>query len=363
MAAALAFDIAIDTTPVTSSPAILLPPAIPAAPAYLHPGQQRAIVHSGELAIAKGLRIVGAGTCRVAGHVGEPVWAVSSASRPHLAHLVWVEHGRIMCDCEARRYGRFTCAHAQLVRIQIVAERAAAISAPVALRSISAPEPTPAPAPVAEEPAAEPASEPAPVAPEDDPEPEPPTPPAAPAARAACPTCGGPVEPAEIEQLGECLNCLMMRADVEREERAGADWQRDEAERAAAEAAAQLPCWACGAPATAETDHGLYCDACVSLPRPDLRRKVAARQKQIAKEETARRVIAREKARERAHTPSEASPRAARAPQTAPRTEAARRSAEKAAKRRPAAEPDSREARFNRALQSIAIMRGESAES
>jgi len=105
-----------------------------------------------------------------------------------------------------------------------------------------------------------------------------------------------------------------MRADYARADRARAEWERAEYEAMEAERAEQLPCWCCGAPATCETSTGLYCDACVGKPARQKRSETRARQIQLVKEETARKIIAREKAREGAGIPSEASPRARRAP-------------------------------------------------
>ncbi|HZC08361.1 MAG TPA: hypothetical protein VE338_22200, partial [Ktedonobacterales bacterium] len=206
------------------------------------------------------------------------------------------------CDCPARIKGRsLTCSHAQFVRKLIVAEHATRASVPPAARAVEPAEPTPPPPP-------------APVAPEPAP--------VDPAPRQPCPTCGAPTDADEIEQLGECLNCLQMSADREREDRARAEWEADEAAKFEEEEAQQLPCWCCGAPATAETSHGLYCDACVSKPAAQQRREAGARQRQLAKEETARRVIAREKARTRAGIRSEASPRAGKPMKTAAKTSA-----------------------------------------
>lgn len=331
-------------------------PAIPYVPAGLLGWQVRAIARSGELATARGLHLIGRGVCRVAGHEGAPVYIVSSASGGH-SHLVWIERGRIHCDCPARTKGHgFTCTHAQFVRLLLVAELATPASVPPAAL---APETTAKPsiAPAVEEPAHR------------------------------CPTCRGLADPEEVEQLGECLNCLQMRADYNRAENA----------RVEEVAADQLPCWCCGAPATAETIHGLYCDPCAAKPRAQQRREAAARQKQLARQdmeekahrnilarakeradratelaataespavaaaltlraETARRVIAHEQERDRAGIPSDASPRAPRAPR-APRTEAGRRAAEKAARRNPAPTPDGYESRRASALQSIVSMR------
>ncbi len=155
------------TPSVTPSPAAIIPPA----PSHLPVWQQREITLSGELALSTGLQLVARGVCRVVGHEGAPVFYVNSKSRPGRSHLAWVEHGRIHCDCEARTIRhRFTCSHAQFVRLLIVAESA---------------EPRSVPAPV--------------VAPVVAPEPEPPTPggssggagghPTCP----TCPTCGAPV--------------------------------------------------------------------------------------------------------------------------------------------------------------------------
>lgn len=293
------------------SAAAFTPAIIPPAPAHLAPSRQRDIIHSGELAIANGLRLIGRGVFATPERDGAPLFVVNSASRAGLVHLVWVERGRIMCDCEARTQRQaFTCSHAQFVRMLIVAERATPASVPPAARA----EPAPAPAPA---PAVAPAPE--------------------PARRVPCPSCGAPTDSAEVEQLGECLCCLQTRADMERaavaEERAREEWAHSEEERAA-----RLPCWACGAPATAETDHGLYCDLCVKYSPPALALAVQARQRFIAagyirdesaaqtirrapkptkpsrpaKAETARRVVARETARERAGIPSAASARARR---------------------------------------------------
>lgn len=273
------------TTAPTTAPTVSPVPAIPFAPAGLLDWQAREIVHSGELATAKALRLIGRGRCRVAGHVGDPVWVVSSASRPTGAHLVWVEAGRILCDCEARTVGHaFTCSHAQFVRLLIVAELADARSVPPVARVHVEPAPAVESAPVEPEPEPEPPA-PAP-APKRRPRRRPPV--AQPAAatssdptpaptvgagdptghdRQPCPTCGALADAAEIAELDECLNCLQMRADFERAE-------EEEKEETAAD---QLPCWCCGEPATAETDHGLYCDDCVKLSPSEQRRRARAR--------------------------------------------------------------------------------------
>ena len=345
------------STPTTAPTPV---PTIPFAPAGLLEWQARQIARSGELATAKALRLIARGTCRVAGHVGAPVYVVSSASRPGSSHIVWIERGRIHCDCAARiEWRAFTCSHAQFVRLLIVAELAEPRSAPPAARlSAVHVEPKPAPTP--------------------EPEPEPPTPttptprprrkraatpekPSAPAGgpaggpsdhdRQPCPNCGALTDAAELAELGECLNCLQMRADFDRAEADAADaravereteqWAQDEAERMAEELAQRLPCWCCGAPATAETDHGLYCDECVTKPAAQQRREARARlaaekvantraavearqeARAAAKAETARRYtpqeqeaarrdIARDRARTRARTATtpRATPRA-----------------------------------------------------
>lgn len=277
-------------------------------PSHLPAWQRRDIVHSGELALTNGLALL----CRIArGDEAEPAWIISSSSRVGFGHVVTVDEGRINCDCAARTIGhRWTCSHAQFVRLLIIAERVEARSAPAAISS-----PRPAPAP---EPAPEPAPAPAPK-PDDDPPPS-----GGPVAGGSggsggadrCPTCGAHADRAEIADLGECLNCVQMRADYAREderaealaaELAQAELEaRLQAEEAAKAEAEALPCWACGATATAETDHGLYCDECVSLPRPELRRRIARRN-------AAQNIAAREEARTRAGIPSDASPRARRA--------------------------------------------------
>lgn len=333
--------------PSTVTPAAA--PVIPPAPRHLSPRQARAVVHSGELAIARGLRLLARGHLTTEGHEGEPMFMVSSASRPGLGHLVWIRRGRIWCDCEARKEQKaFTCSHAQFVRLLLLAELTDARTAPEPLAALAT-TPEPAPAPVEPAPVEPAPVEPAPAratkkarapkksapvapAPEDDPDPTPP-PSSDGGPRQACPTCGLPSDPAEIADLGECLSCCQMRADY-----AGADVT--EAERRIAHAAATegatpaLLCWACGALATAETVSGLYCDDCVSLPPAAIRAAVSERAKKISadarerqaradaeeREATARRVIARQQDRERAGAKSAASPRAGRPAATRTRT-------------------------------------------
>lgn len=184
--------------------------------------QARAIARCAKLAVARRLTIVGQGTCRVPGHEGARVWAVSSASRANHAHLVWIEGGRLLCSCEARRMrGYFTCSHAQAVRLRLVEERGGCRPIAVPFPAMGTPQPDP------------------------DPEPQPPTPGGTPPGGEPprCPTCGQLADPDEITQLGECLACLEAAAALE----VGAPYLCD-----------------CGATATGETAEGFICDACAA---------------------------------------------------------------------------------------------------
>ncbi len=151
----------------------------------------------------------------------------------------------------------------------MVAERAAAFVAPVAL---AIEDPTPEPAPVA------PVSS---VAP--DPEPEPPAPaPSGP----RCPSCRGPIDPTELAELDECLHCLLMRAVYER-----ADSERAEREQfhAAAIAEESIPCWCCGSTPASETHGGIYCAACARMPEKERKTRAGLRQKELARQRRAAR--------------------------------------------------------------------------
>lgn len=235
--------------------ALLADPMTAPVPSSLLPWQARAIAHSGELAISRGLQLVGRGTCRVPGHAGADVFAVASATRANLAHLVWIERGRIHCTCEARTLRHtLTCSHAQFVRLLIVAEHAAKFVAP-----------------------AEPS---APVAPDSEPDPDPTPEPSGPRGP-RCPSCAGPIDATELDELGECLNCLQMRADYERAE-------REEFHRFAA-AEASLPCWACGATPASEERGGIYCEKCLRLPEKERKARARQRQKELTRQRRAER--------------------------------------------------------------------------
>lgn len=151
-----------------------------------------------------------------------PCWAVSSASAPGRAHLVWLSSsGRLACSCPARLSARVCCcSHAAAVRLVLLAGSGRLVGASVpAFLAASA------------------------SAPSVEPEPEPEPPSGGPGAGGGapvpvCPGCGGVADPRELEELGACLSCIAGRAGV------------------------HLARCACGAIADGETVDGPICERC-----------------------------------------------------------------------------------------------------
>lgn len=165
--------------------------------AVLSSRQLSAVERMSALAVARDLRVVGRGVCRVSGPFeGCPVWAVSSASREGRCHLVWSFRGRLLCSCEARRRESVvTCSHAQCVRLALLAERGALAAgsvpaAPPVLGVVAEAERVAFAVQIVAQIAAEvrearglPASGP------------------------VCPSCGAACSARELAELGECVAC------------------------------------------------------------------------------------------------------------------------------------------------------------
>lgn len=169
--------------------------------------QLEAVERCASLAVSRGLRIVGRGRCRVPDFAGAPVWAVASASREGLCHLVWASGGRLLCSCEARRSRRVeTCSHAQCVRLALLAERAALAAGSVpAVPLVVAEAGERSEAPLSRSEAGRVATAAMAVAE------------AAAESRAergdspagpVCPSCGFACSARELAELGECLDCV-----------------------------------------------------------------------------------------------------------------------------------------------------------
>lgn len=82
--------------------------------------EAEALARALQRAHARGLAVVGKGTCKDG---GAPVYAVTSSSQPGRWHLVMVVGLRLVCDCQAGHRG-LMCQHRALVRERITAERA-----------------------------------------------------------------------------------------------------------------------------------------------------------------------------------------------------------------------------------------------